>query len=256
MSERGRIAAFFDLDGTVIAPPSLEFRFAAYLARRGELRPAAVFSWLGAVLKGVLNMGMNSLTAQGGIFTRLKVLDENKSYLEDVREQAAREWGEEKVALIECHEDALERIAWHREQGHAIFLVTGTLAPLARFVARRFAEEGEISVAATELQSVAGFWTGRLAGAAVCGAAKAHAVGEIAARHEIDLAHSYAYGDSFADRWMLAAVGNAIAVNPGARLMLLARRRGWRITRWPRRETGLEMPIEFAHPAEKFDSRR
>jgi HAD superfamily hydrolase (TIGR01490 family) len=240
MNESGKVAAFFDLDGTVIVPPSLEFRFAAYLARRGDLRCAAIFDWLRVFLEA----GMKALAARGGTSARLKALDENKSYLAGVREQAAAEWSKEKATEIECYADALARIAWHREQGHAIFLVSGTLEPLARAVERRIARGCEIGVVATELQSSLGLWTGFTAGEALCGAAKARAVRDLAARHEIDLAQSYAYGDSLADRWMLAAVGNAIAVNPGARLMWHARRRGWRIARWPRQGFGIEIAPE------------
>jgi fatty acyl-CoA reductase len=242
MSKRGRVAAFFDLDGTLIVPPSLESRFAVFLARRGELRPAAALSWL----RVFLEEGMNALLMRGGTSARLKALDENKIYLTGVREQKAAEWAEENVSRIECYADALARVAWHREQGHAIFLVSGTLAPLARAMAERLARSGQICVAATELQSFAGLWTGCVAGAAVCGVAKARAVRELAARHDLNLERSYAYGDSLADRWMLGSVGNAAVVNPGARLMWLARRRGWRISRWPRLEPGLEIPQDAA----------
>jgi HAD superfamily hydrolase (TIGR01490 family) len=242
MSHRGRVAAFFDLDGTLIVPPSLEFRFAAYLARQGELRLAPAFSWLRVFLKE----GIKALATRGGASARLKAIDENKRYLTGVRERSAQEWAEKNVSTIEFYADAPGRIAWHREQGHAIFLVSGTIAPLARALAARLAPGGEIGTAATELQSFAGLWSGCAAGAAVCGVAKARAAGELAARHDLDLARSYAYGDSFADRWMLATVGNATAVNPGARLMWLARRRGWRVARWPRQEPGLEMPPDAA----------
>jgi HAD superfamily hydrolase (TIGR01490 family) len=242
MREQGRIAAFFDLDGTVVEPPSLECRFAAHLARRGELRPAAVFKWLSVFL----NEGMKGLLVGGVTSTRLKAIDENKNYLNGVREESAQEWAEESNGSIECFVDAIKSVAWHHEQGHAIFFVSGTIAPLARAMAERFARGAEIGVAATELESFAGLWTGCTVGAAVCGPAKARVVRELAIRHELDLSHSYAYGDSFADRRMLAAVGNATAVNPGARLMWLARKRGWRIARWPEAAHEFEMSSDAA----------
>jgi phosphoserine phosphatase len=186
----------------------------------------------------------------------LKAVDENKNYLRGVRERSAQEWAEENIGLIECFADAIGRVAWHREQGHAIFFVSGTIAPLARAMADRVAWGTEIGVVATELASLGGLWTGCAAGTAVGGAAKARVVREFAARHNICLAHSFAYGDSFADRWMLAAVGNATAVNPGARLMWHARRRGWRIARWPRAEHEFETHSDAAKrklvPGEKL----
>jgi HAD superfamily hydrolase (TIGR01490 family) len=239
----GRVAAFFDLDGTVIAPPSLEFRFAAYLVQRGELRSAAVFPWLGVLLKD----GMKTLVSRGGWPARSKALDENKTYLAGVREHAAAEWAEEYIGAIERYDDALARIEWHREQGHRIFFVSGTLAPLARNLTMRIARGCEIGVVATELQTVNGLWTGCTVGAAVCGIAKARALRELATRHEIDLPRSYAYGNSLADRWMLAAVGNATAVNPCACLLRLARRRGWRIANWRRIEAAFEITADTAN---------
>jgi HAD superfamily hydrolase (TIGR01490 family) len=242
VSEKGRIAAFFDLDGTVIVPPSLEFRFAAYLMQRGELRPEAAFTWLGVFLRA----GMKAQLGRGGEPARLKAIDENKTYLRGVREETAREWAQEKLTAIEWYPGALERVEWHREQGHPIFLVSGTLAPLARAVAVRLGRGVEIGIAATELENLAGQWTGRVAGAAMCGPEKARAIRELAARHDLDLARSYAYGDSVADRWMLGCVGNATVVNPGARLMWIARRRGWRIARWLQPGPGLEIPCDAA----------
>ncbi len=169
MSGKGGVAAFFDLDGTVIAPPSLEIRFAAFLARGGELRTAAVFAWLGVFLREELKTPLG----RGGKSPRFRAIDENKIYLRGVREETTREWAEENIDAIECYPEALRCIAWHREQGHAIFFVSGTLAPLARVVAASLALDREIGIAATELESVAGRWTGCTAGAAICGPGKA-----------------------------------------------------------------------------------
>jgi phosphoserine phosphatase len=91
---------------------------------------------------------------------------------------------------------------------------------------------GEIHVAATELESVGGLWTGRIAGEAICGPEKARAMSQLVERLHLDLAQSYAYANSSTDRWMLAAVGHPVAVNPGVTLAQLAREYGWPIARW------------------------
>ncbi len=58
----------------------------------------------------------------------------------------------------------------------------------------------------------------------------------LAAEHSLDLERSYAYGNSFADRWMLARVGHPcvvqVAESSSSRLAWLARRRGWPVLRW------------------------
>ena len=64
------------------------------------------------------------------------------------------------------------------------------------------------------------------------GGAKLRAVTELAAHYGINLARSYAYGDSAADVPMLSAVGYGVAVNPTRRLARVARRRGWQSCDW------------------------
>ena len=186
MSAQGRITAFFDLDGTLVAPPSLEYRFAMYLMQRGELQFASVLKWLKVFLKE----GARSLVVGAGTTSRLKAIDENKNYLAGVRESSAEEWAERNIASIECYTDAVERVAWHREQAHAIVFVSGTIAPLACAMAERIARGSEIGVVATELEGVGGRWTGQAVGAAICGTVKARAVRALEAGHDINLAGS------------------------------------------------------------------
>lgn len=122
-------------------------------------------------------------------------------------------------------------------RGHRLFIVSGTLAPLARVVARRLSAlvSVEIGLCATELEVAPGaarIWNGRIRGEHLSGGAKLRAGTELAARYGIDLARSYAYGDSAGDLQMLEGVGNAVVVNPTRRLAHVARKRGWQICAW------------------------
>ncbi|HLW99013.1 MAG TPA: HAD-IB family hydrolase [Candidatus Acidoferrales bacterium] len=223
------VAAFFDLDGTVLAPPSLEVRFVAHLARGGKLRPSAITKWLAVFLYEALK----NLTAPVHFPIRLATLDRNKAHLAGVNQRAAADWAEQHLARVEFFPQALKQIALHRQRGHTIFFLSGTLAPLAQVAASHLAPTlGEIHVAATELESVGDIWTGRIAGEAICGPAKARAMSQLAERFHIDLTQSYAYANSSTDRWMLAAAGHPLAVNPGVALAQLAREYGWPILRW------------------------
>lgn len=58
------------------------------------------------------------------------------------------------------------------------------------------------------------------------------AVEAFAAAHDLDLARSTFYSDSYNDLPLLEHVGTAVAVNPDVRLGRHARRRGWRIEQW------------------------
>ena len=54
----------------------------------------------------------------------------------------------------------------------------------------------------------------------------------------MDLARSYAYGNSVNDRWMLAAVGRPTAVNAGEELRRVARLYGWPEVQWKEKSRG------------------
>ncbi|GAC1569591.1 MAG: hypothetical protein NVS3B18_00720 [Candidatus Dormibacteria bacterium] len=131
--------------------------------------------------------------------------------------------------LPRVHARARARIDWHRAQGHRIFLVSSSPEP---FIAVLGALLGVDDVAATRAEMKDGRYTGEIS--RFChGPAKADAVRDLAVRHDIDLASSHAYGDSFAsDLPMLELVAHPVAVNPDRALALEAERRGWPIERF------------------------
>ena len=228
-----RVAAFFDLDGTLIPTPSLEWRFLAELRRRRAI-PASNYSlWLREAAR---------LAPQGlGM-----VQHANKMYLRGVSVDGfsmAAGGGETERAVPHFFRPAVERVAWHAAQGHAIVLVSGTLAPLARTAAVVLAAKlafrgisGSIEVCATELEEVDGRWTGRILGPAMFGDAKAESVKRFAREHGVRLERSYAYADSLSDLPMLEAVGRPVVVNPSRRLQRMARLKDWPILLWCERK--------------------
>ena len=224
------VGAFFDLDGTLLGAPSLEWRFIEYLLGRDEISGGHVGRWL-ARFAGSFWRDLHGAT------------EGNKRYLCGISEGLVDEWEQSLGLEFYCEdslaifEEALQRIVWHGALGHRLFIVSGTLGPLARVVARRLSAlvAAEVEVRATELGTAAGaarIWNGRIAGEHMSGRAKLRAVTELAARYEIDLARSCAYGDSFGDLKMLEAVGCGIAVNPTRRLAHVARERGWQTRVW------------------------
>lgn len=265
-----RAAAFFDLDGTLMPLPSLEQRFFRMLRRRGEIAPENYLSWFCEALK-LASRGINI------------VVHGNKMYLRGVRSfEGSREENQiDSLAHKSGHQDegqasapprrfprspvphffaeGLERVAWHGMQGHAIVIVSGTLKPLASAAARameaKLAERGIVAgvrVRATNLEESEGRWTGRILGEAMFGKAKAPAVLALAEEMGLDLSQSWAYGDSGQDRWMLAVVGNPVAMNPSARLARIAKKRGWTLLRWGAKEN----PTDSSQRAQRSGSMR
>jgi phosphoserine phosphatase len=241
-----RVAAFFDIDGTLLpgagvgprARASLERRFLAELRQRGEVPARNYFLWMKRAVE----------LAPRGVET---IMHGNKMYLRGLRSD--RSWPAATAAARAAGfvPEAVTQAAWHGALGHAIVLVSGTLAPLAHQVAValaiRLAAHGvhaQVGVCATRLQEIDGRWTGEIAGEAgiagqagnarqaMFGAAKARAIRRIAADQGFDLPRCYAYGDASSDRWMLAAVGRPAAVNPSADLESVARLHDWPVLRW------------------------
>ena len=236
-----QIAAFFDLDGTLLAGPSLERQFFAMLRSRGAVSASGYIAWLARAVK----------LAPEGIHA---IAHANKRYLRGV--DAPGLVGAKRVApqcdtaiaradrtpVLRFHARALDRMAWHAKQNHRIFLVSGTLAPLAQvagiaLLMRLAAQDvsASIGVCATQLEEVDGQWTGRIVGEAVCGPAKRRLVEQLAQEQGFDLAKSYAYGDTMNDRWLLAAVGRPAVVNPSKKLRRLAGLYDWPVHWWGNR---------------------
>jgi len=229
MKSASQIGAFFDLDGTLLPSPSLEWRFIAWLAACDAIDGGHLARWLGHFARNVW------LDPYAATF-------ENKSYLRGLGESLAAWWESERAGeSLRYFAAGVERVAWHQAQGHRVFLVTGTLGPLARAAARRL--PGPVEACATELESRDGRWTGRVAGEHQRGEAKARALRRLAAQHDLDLSESHAYGNCLADLSMLEAVGHPVAVNPDDGLERIACSEGdfgsrraasrmWRMCRW------------------------
>jgi HAD superfamily hydrolase (TIGR01490 family) len=218
MSARRRIGAFFDLDGTLLAPDSLEWRFVRYLVARDSITASHAAGWLGHLAKQIAR------DPRAAVFG-------NKWYLAGIPESIVEEWeGTISRGTLPLFDEGVDRVHWHLERRHRVVLVTGTLAPLARAVARHL--PCGVEVRATELETMGGHFTGRLRGVHMRGKEKARAVSEEAAAFDIDLEESFAYGNAASDLEMLEAVGRATATNPSWWLRRLAFKRGWAVYRW------------------------
>ncbi len=223
MNRTAPIAAFFDVDGTLLPLPSLESRFVAALLRNHEIPIFNYGRWLVRSLR-LLPQGL------AGIPHR------NKMLLRGVPCGDSSLVGLGPPAFFPL---ALRQVAWHARQNHFIALVTGAPAPLAESVAvalvALLALRGvhvKVAVAATKLETSGAHWTGRTVGEIVFAANKARILQRFRASLGLDLASSFAYADSASDRWMLGAVGRPAAVNPSADLRRVAELRGWPVLSW------------------------
>lgn len=219
MAKALRPAAIFDVDRTLVGPPSMERIFIAYLLRKGYLKPGDIMRFLGHLAR---NLGdLNRETVHN-----------NKYHLKDKDSRQLRRWARR------CFDHAIaprispagrRAVEGHRARGHLVVLLTGSLEPLAEMLRQELG--ADLSLAAP-LGEAAGMLDGTLAAPRPYGREKARLVRELALRHPIDLANSYAYGDHHSDEHVLSMVGNPVAVNPTPGLRRAATHRGWPIKRF------------------------
>jgi HAD superfamily hydrolase (TIGR01490 family) len=235
---RGGVAAFFDVDGTLLPGASLELRFFAALRGRRAIPARNYLLWLGHAVR-LAPRGIERVALANKMYLRGVRIDRGGQSARGDFDGPAGSRGREVLRFLP---DALARMAWHASQKHSIVLVSGTLAPLAHEVALaltlRLAVRGvpaSIGVCATRLEERDGRCTGHILGDAMIGEAKAHAIRRLAAEQRFDLAQCYAYGDTSRDRWMLGAVGWPAAVNPSPDLRRVARLHDWPVLFWPAR---------------------
>ncbi len=109
-----------------------------------------------------------------------------------------------------------ERIRWHREQGHKVIAVSGSPIELVRAMSEKYGMDDyrgtiyEVDENGRYTGGIIPMWDSR---------SKQQALHELAEKHNIDFATSYAYGDTTGDLTMMGLVGNPVAVNPTRELL-------------------------------------
>ena len=128
----------------------------------------------------------------------------------------------------------------HLDAGDEVWLVTATPEEFASLIAEKLGLTGGIG---TKVESINGRYTGNLIGNILHGREKVKAVQELTAKRNIDLKDCFAYSDSSNDLPLLNAVGHPSAINPDAKLRIIALAAGWpvrdfRRLRWLNRIIG------------------
>lgn len=214
-----RIAAFFDLDKTVIAKSST-YVFSKPFYAQGLLNRRAVLESSYAhflfMLSGADHDQMERMRAN--LTNMVAGWD-----VEQVKSIVAETLHELVDPLI--YAEAADLIADHKIRGHDVVIVSASgeeiVAPIAEAL-------GASHTAATRMVVEDGRYTGEVE--FYCyGAGKVTAIEKLAASEGYDLTRCYAYSDSVTDVPMLSAVGHPTAVNPDRNLRREAVAKGWPI---------------------------
>ena len=214
-----RVAAFFDLDKTIIATSSA-FAYGKEFLNSGLITPVEALQ---------LSMAKATYMFAG----------HSSEQMDTTRDQLAHMiagWNVEQVKAIAeetmqhvvtptIYAEARSIIDQHLAAGHDVVIISASARELVEPIAK---ELGVTTVVSTALAKKDGVFTGEIT--FYCkGAAKAQAIMDLTARRGYDLSQSFAYSDSAVDIPMLEAVGNPNAVNPDRALRKVAADKGWNI---------------------------
>ncbi len=219
LEPRAPIAAFFDLDKTILAKSS-SFAFARPFYKEGLIGRADVIKSAYAQFVYL---------ASGADHDQMESMRQYMSTL-------VTGWEVEKVKQIVSetldtivdpmvYEEALDLIAHHRMLGHQIIIISSSGTDVVEPIGERLGADLAIG---TQVGIEDGKYTGEILFYAY-GPGKAEAMRSLAAERGYDLDECYAYSDSFTDVPMLEAVGNPVAVNPDTELRKLAVENHWPI---------------------------
>ncbi|MCM4084374.1 HAD-IB family hydrolase [Paractinoplanes hotanensis] len=209
------IAAFFDLDGTLVHGYT-----AGSICRdqilRGEVGPLELARIMAAAVDSTLLGGDPQTVGRMGF-----------AALNGRRANAVAEMGDRLFAnriAGTLRPEARDLVRAHQQRGHTLVIASSAtrmqVAPVAR-------DLGIPHIVCTELEEVGGVLTGRSTTGMLWGEPKAAAVRAFAQANGVDLRRSYGYANGPEDVALLAAVGRPYALNPHPALRRAALDFGW-----------------------------
>lgn len=233
-----RVAAFFDLDKTILAKSS-SFAFAKPFYKQGLIGRSDV---------------IRSAYAQF-VFLSSGADHDQMEQMRQYMSNLVTGWEVEKVQQIVAetldtiidpvvYEEAMELIAQHKALGHDVVIISSSGTDLVEPIGARLGADLAIG---TQVAVEDGKYTGELLFYAY-GPGKAVAMRELAQDRGYDLDRCYAYSDSATDLPMLEAVGHPVAVNPDGELRKAAVERSWPIRDF-RKPVAMRSKIEKKHAA-------
>ena len=213
------VAAFFDIDGTLIARNSAPL-YMRHLQETGQARRRDVARTIYYVARYKLGLlDINRAVAvslawiRGRDETRVRT-DCDAWYADVIRPYLYPAM----AATVEAH----------RRAGHVLALLTSA----TRYLAEPLAADLRIpNMLVTQLLVRDGRFTGEAVRPVCYGDGKIYWAERFAADHGIDLRRSYFYTDSITDLPLLDRIGEPRIVNPDPRLRRTAGRRGWPVLR-------------------------
>lgn len=211
----GNIAAFFDIDGTLVRESILIKHFKK-LVKYGIIDEK---HWVNSIRPKYeaferRHGDFDDYLDEVSTVYKDELIGLNKSLIDFTSQQVIDEGGEMVYRYTR------ERIKWHREQGHKVFFISGSPDFLVGKLAKIYEITGykgthynfdENDVFQGDIIQM---WDSE---------SKQKEFTAIAEKYDLDLDNSYAYGDTNGDFSMLKRMGHAIAINPSGKLLDMIR---------------------------------
>lgn len=213
------VGAFFDVDNTLVPGFAIELHFLRYLWQEGLVGGNDALRSLWFLLQHIPPVSFHPLRVR-----KLYLAGKQRATIEPLAAKFIR-----AEIFPKLSRDGVAALEAHRYAGHCCVLVTASLeflvSPLAGYLDVK-------TVLSARPELVGDDYTGHILPPLPYGEGKRRLVESVAAQEGLDLAGSYAYGDSPGDVSLLGAVGHPLVVNPIRGMERIARRRGWPITKW------------------------
>jgi len=227
--------AFFDVDNTITRGSTLYF-LGKGMYNRGFFTKRDIGAWVLANIRFRMTG-----TEKSEVISRFQKAATDFIGGHDVKE--IRIIGEQiysEFVSPSIWQGTIELAKEHLSSGDEVWLVTASPEDFANLIAERLGFTGAIG---TKAEINDGKYTGNLNGKLLHGKEKAIAISELTKARGIDLKGCFAYSDSHNDLPLLSAVGHPRAINPDAKLRIIAFAQSWpvhdfRRLRWLNRFVG------------------
>lgn len=227
--------AFFDVDNTITRGSTLYF-LGKGMYNRGFFTKRDIGAWVLANIRFRMTG-----TEKSEVISRFQKAATDFIGGHDVKE--IRIIGEQiysEFVSPSIWQGTIELAKEHLSSGDEVWLVTASPEDFANLIAERLGFTGAIG---TKAEINDGKYTGNLNGKLLHGKEKAIAISELTKARGINLKDCFAYSDSHNDLPLLSAVGHPRAINPDAKLRIIAFAQSWpvhdfRRLRWLNRFVG------------------
>ena len=206
-----RIAAFFDIDGTIyregliteVFKKIIKYELVDKEKWENEVRPAYI-SWdkrqgdYDTYLLKMVDIYMEAIIGTG------------EEHIKHIARKVIEQKGDRVYTFTR------ERIKWHKNQGHIVIAISGSPIELVKEMSEKYHMDDyrgtiyEVDENGKYNGEVIPMWDSN---------SKKKAINELVEKYNIDLNNSYAYGDTSSDYTMFKSVSCPFAINPTKELI-------------------------------------